>query len=106
MWFESLLKKGAFFGYETKHGAIMWFLVGGSEFRVCWNDWIIDFCRAGKIISESIQMSFLPKMPIKLILFFVNDFSKLSKSFKSETYDTKYCPYKIKNSWFRFNFVM
>jgi hypothetical protein len=39
------------------HGVIMWFFVGGSEFRAHWHDWIIDSCRARKVLSECIQMS-------------------------------------------------
>jgi hypothetical protein len=37
----------------------MWFIVFGSEFRTRWHDWIIDSCRAGKIVSE---VSFSSKM--------------------------------------------
>jgi hypothetical protein len=50
----SLLKKGSILGKKLKnrllHGVIMWFLVCGSEFRARWHDWIIDSCRAGKIL--------------------------------------------------------
>jgi hypothetical protein len=53
---------------RLKHGAIRWFFVcDGSEFRARWHDWFIDSCRAGKILSECNQMSFLPKMSVKLI---------------------------------------
>jgi hypothetical protein len=43
----------------------MWFFVGGSEFGAHWHDWIIDSCRARKILSEYIQMSFFPKMSVE-----------------------------------------
>jgi hypothetical protein len=49
------------------HGVIMWFFVGGSEFRAHWHDWIKDSCRARKILSECIKMSFLPKMSVEYI---------------------------------------
>jgi hypothetical protein len=66
MWFVSLLKNGTFFGLKLenrlKHQAILWFFVCGSKLRARWYDWIKDSCRAGKILSECIQMSFLPKM--------------------------------------------
>jgi hypothetical protein len=49
---------------RLKNGAIMWFFVCASEFRARGHDGIIDSCRAGTILSECIQISFLPKISV------------------------------------------